>query len=125
MVTLPADTKLLRSRAAGRGCGSKTWTSRAKSASNTVWSTLNGGMSWRRLSPDLTRRDSVVPASVGKYATQVHDTAQGSITALALSPRDIKVLWAGTDDGVIQVTTDGGAKWTNVTPPSVKPWARI
>ena len=50
---------------------------------------------------------------------------QGSITALSPSPRDIKVLWAGTDDGVIQVTMDGGAKWTNVTPPVVKPWTRI
>ena len=35
------------------------------------------------------------------------------------------MLWAGTDDGVIQVTMDGGAKWTNVTPPVVKPWARV
>jgi hypothetical protein len=62
---------------------------------------------------------------MGKYASQVTPGPAGSITALAPSPRDLKVLWAGTDDGVIQVTTDGGLKWTNVTPPSVKPWARV
>jgi hypothetical protein len=34
-------------------------------------------------------------------------------------------MWTGSDDGLIQVTTDGGAKWTNVTPPAIKPWTRI
>ena len=47
------------------------------------------------------------------------------MTALAPSPLDVNVLWAGTGDGLIQVTTDGGAKWTNVTPPQIKPWTRI
>jgi hypothetical protein len=49
----------------------------------------------------------------------------GSITALALSPVDINVLWAGTDDGAIQLTMNGGASWSNVTPPAIKPWTRI
>ena len=47
------------------------------------------------------------------------------MTALAPSPLDVNVLWAGTGDGLIQVTTDGGAKWTNVTPTAMKPWTRI
>ena len=47
------------------------------------------------------------------------------MTALAPSPLDVNVLWAGTGDGLMQVTTDGGAKWTNVTPPQIKPWTRI
>jgi hypothetical protein len=47
------------------------------------------------------------------------------VTALAPSPLDVNVLWAGTGDGLIQVTTDGGAKWTNVTPAGIKPWTRI
>jgi hypothetical protein len=62
---------------------------------------------------------------VGKYSSQVTPAPQGSITALALSPKNGKVIWAGTDDGTIQVTVDGGAKWTNVTPPQIKPWARV
>jgi photosystem II stability/assembly factor-like uncharacterized protein len=94
-------------------------------AQNAVFKSANHGNSWTRISGDLARQHWEVPASVGKYVSQVHDTAQGSITALAASPRDIKVLWAGTDDGVIQMTTNGGNSWTNVTPPSVKPWARV
>jgi hypothetical protein len=49
----------------------------------------------------------------------------GSITALSPSPRSLAILWAGTDDGQIQVTRDGGVTWTNVTPPAIKPWTRI
>jgi hypothetical protein len=50
---------------------------------------------------------------------------QGAITALSPSPRDVDVIWAGTDDGNIQVTMDGGANWSNVTPPEIEPWTRI
>ena len=50
---------------------------------------------------------------------------QGAITAMSLSPRKVGIIWAGTDDGNIQVTMDGGAKWSNVTPPQIKPWTRI
>jgi hypothetical protein len=66
-----------------------------------------------------------VPESAGKYAASVTVNAQGTITALSPSPMDVNVLWAGTDDGNIQVTLDGGARWTDVTPPEVKPWTRI
>ncbi|MDB4876704.1 MAG: hypothetical protein JWM41_3150 [Gemmatimonadetes bacterium] len=93
--------------------------------SNVVWKTADQGHSWTRISPDLARQHWDVPASAGKYASTVKDSSQGSITALSPSPRDIKVLWAGTDDGNIQVTMDGGAKWTNVTPAQIKPWTRI
>ena len=49
----------------------------------------------------------------------------GTITAFSPSPRSVSVIWAGTDDGVIQVTRNGGATWTNVTPPAIEPWTRI
>ena len=94
-------------------------------ANAAVYKTADGGHSWTRISGDLARPTWEVPANSGKYASTVTPGPQGSITALSPSPRDIKVLWAGTDDGVIQVTMDGGAKWTNVTPPVVKPWARV
>ena len=93
--------------------------------SNAVWKTLDHGHSWTRISPDLARQNWDVPASAGTYASGVTPGPQGTITAFSPSPRDIKVLWAGTDDGNIQVTMDGGAKWTNVTPPQIKPWTRI
>ncbi|HET7040863.1 MAG TPA: hypothetical protein VFI13_02545, partial [Gemmatimonadales bacterium] len=94
-------------------------------ASNVVWKSLDRGHSWTRISPDLARQDWHAPASAGKYGDTVQATPQGAITALAPSPRDVKVLWGGTDDGNIQVTTDGGLHWRNVTPAAIKPWTRI
>jgi photosystem II stability/assembly factor-like uncharacterized protein len=91
-----------------------------------VWKSSNGGHSWTAISGDLTRQATwEVPVNAGKYAPTVTPVAQGSITALAPSPLDVNVLWAGTGDGLIQVTTDGGKKWTNVTPPQMKAWTRI
>ena len=66
-----------------------------------------------------------MPPNAGKYASTVVPAPQGSITALAPSPLDVNVLWAGTGDGLVQLTTDGGAKWNNVTPPQLKHWTRI
>ena len=94
-------------------------------ASNVVWKSVDHAHSWARVSPDLTRQTWQVPANAGKYASTVKPAPMGSITALSPSPRSLLILWAGTDDGNIQVTRDGGATWTNVTPPSVKPWTRI
>ncbi len=90
-----------------------------------VWKTSNAGHSWTAISGDLTRQTWDVPANAGKYASTVTAAPQGSVTALAPSPLDVNVLWAGTGDGFIQVTLDGGKKWTNVTPPEMKPWTRI
>jgi photosystem II stability/assembly factor-like uncharacterized protein len=90
-----------------------------------VWKTVNGGHSWTAISGDLTRQTWAIPANAGKYASTVTPAAQGSITSLAPSPLDVNVLWAGTGDGLIQVTTNGGMKWNDVTPPQIKPWTRI
>ncbi|WP_395620863.1 hypothetical protein [Dokdonella sp.] len=94
-------------------------------ASNVVWKSTDAAHSWTRISPDLARQTWVVPTTAGKYSRGVKPAAKGSITALSASPLDAGVLWAGTDDGYIQVTTDGGAHWRNVTPPAIKPWTRI
>ncbi|HTB14596.1 MAG TPA: hypothetical protein VK752_23655 [Bryobacteraceae bacterium] len=90
-----------------------------------VWKTTNAGHSWTPISGDLTRQNWDVPTNAGKYASTVTPAAQGSVTALAPSPLDVNVLWAGTGDGLIQVTMDGGKKWNNVTPAQMKPWTRI
>ena len=94
-------------------------------ANSAVFKTADGGKNWTRISGDLARPTWDVPAPAMHYAGEITPAPAGSITALSPSPRDIKVLWAGTDDGVVQVTFDGGTKWTNVTPPAVKPWERI
>jgi hypothetical protein len=96
-------------------------------ASNTVWTTRDGGSSWTEISPDLTRRDSVVPANVGIYSATPAATARhpGVIYTVAPSYRSRQVVWAGTDDGLIHVTRDGGRTWMNVTPPGLHPWAKV
>jgi hypothetical protein len=64
---------------------------------------------------------------VGKYRTDDMKTMsrRGVIYALAPSPKDINTIWAGTDDGLIHITRDGGAHWTNITPPQVTAWSKI
>ena len=90
-----------------------------------VWKTLDGGQHWTAISGDLTRATWEIPPNAGKYATEVKPGPMGTVTAIAPSPLDVNVVWAGTGDGVVQVTANGGAKWTNVTPPALKAWTRI
>ena len=96
-------------------------------ASNVLWRTRNGGTSWDQISPDLTRTDSVVPPNVGKYADTPAARARhpGVIYTIAPSYRSANVIWVGSDDGLIHVTTNGGRTWRNVTPPDLAPWAKV
>ncbi|MFL6210767.1 MAG: VPS10 domain-containing protein [Pyrinomonadaceae bacterium] len=96
-------------------------------AGNVVFKTANGGMSWEIISPDLSREQPEVPASIGVYRTpeMAKMARRGVIYTLAPSPKDINMIWAGTDDGLIHVTRDGGKTWTNVTPPDVTAWSKV
>ena len=94
-------------------------------ASNVVWRSTDHARTWTRISPDLARQMWPIPASAEKYARVVKPTPRGAITALSPSPRSLNVIWAGTDDGNIQTTANGGASWQNVTPAAIKPWTRI
>ena len=96
-------------------------------ASNVLWETTDGGTSWRAISPDLTRRDSVVPPNVGTYASLPAAVARhpGVIYTIAPSYVSERIIWVGSDDGLIHVTRDGGRTWTNVTPPGIGAWAKI
>jgi photosystem II stability/assembly factor-like uncharacterized protein len=95
--------------------------------SNVLFSTRDGGNSWQIISPDLTREDPGIPATLGPFVED--DPAKGKhrgvIYSIAPSPKDVNLIWAGTDDGVIQVTRDGGKNWQNVTPPDLTPWSKL
>jgi len=96
-------------------------------ASNTLWKTSNGGLNWTEISPDLTRTSWEIPPTVGAYraAPSAQFTRRGVIYAVAPSSVDVGVIWAGTDDGLIHVTRNGGGTWTDVTPTPLVPWAKV
>ena len=96
-------------------------------AGNIIFKTSNGGSSWETISPDLSRETWDIPASVGIYNTEeVKKMRQrGVVYSLAPSYQDLNVLWAGTDDGLIHITKDGGKHWKNITPPSITSWSKI
>jgi photosystem II stability/assembly factor-like uncharacterized protein len=94
-------------------------------ASQILWKTTDGGETWQAVSPDLTREDPGKPASLGRLAEKDKAPHRGVIYSVAPSPKDINLIWAGTDDGLIQVTRDGGKTWSDVTPPEMIPWSKV
>ncbi len=101
--------------------------SRLYFGANVVFATENGGASWRRISPDLTRVHPGVPAVLGPFESgdPEHGAHRGVVYALAPSHVHEGTIWAGTDDGLVWITHDGGATWHNVTPPGLEPWSKI
>jgi photosystem II stability/assembly factor-like uncharacterized protein len=96
-------------------------------AGNVLFKTRNGGSSWETISPDLTREQPEVPDSIGIYRTPEMQRLprRGVIYAVAPSYKDVNVIWAGTDDGLIHLTRNGGKSWTNVTPPGLTAWSKV
>jgi photosystem II stability/assembly factor-like uncharacterized protein len=84
-------------------------------AGNSVFRLRERGEKWERISPDLTTRDPDKIETVGSNA-ETHCT----VVSLCESPVRAGILWAGTDDGLIHVTRDGGRTWRDVTPPAVE-----
>jgi photosystem II stability/assembly factor-like uncharacterized protein len=94
-------------------------------ASNKLYRTSDGGASWQTVSPDLSREEPGLPASVGTLHPPGAERQRGVIYSLGLSPLDAGILWAGTDDGLVWVTHDAGAHWSNVTPPVLTAWSKV
>jgi photosystem II stability/assembly factor-like uncharacterized protein len=95
--------------------------------SNVLFATRDGGNSWQIVSPDLTREDPGSPATLGPFieADPEKGKHRGVIYSIAPSPKDANLIWAGTDDGLIHVTRDGGRNWQNVTPSELMPWSKV
>lgn len=96
-------------------------------AGNVLFKTKDGGLHWDIISPDLTRESWDIPKSVGIYTNEEMKKMprRGVIYTVAPSYKDINTIWAGTDDGLIQVTRDGGKNWKNVTPPEITSWSKV
>jgi photosystem II stability/assembly factor-like uncharacterized protein len=96
-------------------------------ATQHVWKTTNGGQTWQRISGDLTRHDPKTMGDSGGPITHDMNGPEVYATVFALGPSktDVNVLWAGSDDGLINVTRDGGKTWTNVTPKDMPDFGRV
>jgi photosystem II stability/assembly factor-like uncharacterized protein len=94
-------------------------------ATNVLFKTTDRGNSWQTISTDLTRDNSGVPASVGNLVPTGAEKQRGVIYSLAPSFKNVNTLWAGTDDGLVWLTLDGGKNWNNNTPPQLTPWSKV
>ena len=93
-------------------------------AGNHLFATENEGASWNMLSPDLTTNDKSRQKSSGGPITQDNTSVEYycTIFTAAESPLEKDLLWTGSDDGIINVSKDGGANWKNVTPKDIPQW---
>jgi photosystem II stability/assembly factor-like uncharacterized protein len=84
-----------------------------------LFRTTNGGQSWEAISPDLTRNDKAKQngGRLEEYYSTIFTIAESRVAK--------GVIWTGSDDGVVQVTRNGGRDWQNVTPPAIQPFTRI
>ncbi|MGB9430527.1 MAG: glycosyl hydrolase [Gammaproteobacteria bacterium] len=96
-------------------------------ASQYVLRSRDDGMSWQTISPDLTRNDKSKQAAAGGPLTKDNTSVEyyDTVFALAESPVKAGVLWAGSDDGLVHVSTDDGAHWQNVTPKGLPEWSTV
>lgn len=96
-------------------------------AGNVLFKSTNEGQSFVPISPDLTRNDPATLGPSGGPITKDQTSVEyyGTIFAVAESPLEQGVIWAGSDDGLIHITRDGGATWTNVTPPDMERYTRV
>jgi photosystem II stability/assembly factor-like uncharacterized protein len=96
-------------------------------AAQVLLRTRDEGQTWEEASPDLTRNDKTKQDYSGGPITRDNTSVEtyGTIFALAESPHEAGTMWAGTDDGLVHVTRDGGKTWQNVTPKDMPEWIQI
>ncbi len=92
-----------------------------------VLKTTNNGQSWTKISPDLTRNDPSTMGPSGGPITKDNTSVEyyGTVFTVAESPKKRGTIWAGSDDGLVHITQDGGKSWTKITPKGVPDWALI
>lgn len=92
-----------------------------------VWRTTTDGQSWQRISPNLARSDPKTMQASGGPITKDQTGVETYAVVFTLAPsrQDINTIWAGSDDGFVHVTRDGGTNWERITPPDLPEFARI
>jgi photosystem II stability/assembly factor-like uncharacterized protein len=96
-------------------------------SSQHLFRTTSGGQSWEQISPDLTRADpSTLQMPFGPVFFHPNSSyTYATISAIAPSPLDRRLIWVGSDDGLVHVTQNGGRTWTNTTPPDMEPFTYV
>jgi photosystem II stability/assembly factor-like uncharacterized protein len=89
--------------------------------------TLDGGLHWQAISPDLTGAQKDWPGEPSDPLTidNAEPRAYGVVYTIAPSPLSAAEIWAGSDTGMIHLTRDGGKTWSDVTPKGLAPWSKI
>jgi photosystem II stability/assembly factor-like uncharacterized protein len=99
------------------------------SASQVLFKTTNEGQTWQAISPDLTRNDKSKQGASGGPITKDNTSIEYYDTIFTVMESSVQAgtIWVGTDDGLVQLTRDGGKNWANVTPPSsmMPEWIQI
>ncbi len=92
-----------------------------------VWKTTNDGQSWEKISPDLTVADPETLGITGGEITKDMNGPEiyGTVFALAPSSHDVNTIWAGSDDGKVSITRNGGKSWSDITPKDLPQYSRI
>ncbi|NND33705.1 MAG: glycosyl hydrolase [Saprospiraceae bacterium] len=92
-----------------------------------VWKTIDDGQSWQKISPDLTYADPETLGETGGIITKDMNGPEIYATVFALAPswHDINTIWAGSDDGKIHITRDGGKNWQDITPATLPKFSRV
>ena len=94
-------------------------------AANHLFKTTDGGRTWDTISPDLSQKTTGQLPNLPPLTKEQQDQRRGAIYSVAASYKTTQTIWAGTDDGLVWITRDGGANWSKITPPGVLPWSKI
>ncbi len=94
-------------------------------AANHLFKTADGGHTWETISPDLSRETTPQLSTLPALMPEQRAERRGVIYSVAASYKTTQTIWAGTDDGLVWITRDGGKNWTNITPPEVTAWSKI
>ncbi len=94
-------------------------------AANHLFRTTDYGHTWQTISPDLSQEITGQPASVPALKAEDQAKRRGAIYSVAASYKTTQTIWAGTDDGLLWITRDGGGHWSKITPPGVSAWSKI